>query len=100
MLNAPGMGWVLRGAPIFGGILWVWIFVLLLRDGFTDLHERLTRPRWKGPERARAAMMIPVRALMLAGVAALGAGLTTIGLVVNFGALLNVIELIRNGIAN
>ncbi len=97
LLNAPGMRWVLSGAPYFGGVLWLWIFVLLLKDGFNDLVERLTRPRWRGPDRANALVMIPLRALMLAGVAALGSGLTTAGLVFNLGALLNIIQLIRQG---
>lgn len=97
LISAPGMGQVLRVAPIFGGVLWVWLTVLLWRDGFNDLIERLTRPRWKGPERARSVLMLPLRALMLAGAAGLAAGFTTLGLVFNLGVILNIVNATRTG---
>lgn len=95
LLNVPGMGTLLRAAPLFAGALWLWLVALLWKDGFNDLWERLTRPRWKGPERAHAAMMIPLRALMLMGVAGLGAAMTTLGLLFNIAIVLNIINAAR-----
>lgn len=97
LISAPGMSQVLRVAPIFGGVLWVWLTVLLWRDGFNDLVERLTRPRWTGSERARSALMLPLRALLLTGVAGLAAGFTTLGLVFNIGVILNIVAATRSG---
>ena len=97
LISAPGMSQVLTVAPIFGGILWVWLTVLLWRDGFNDLYERMTRPRWKGPEKARSALMIPLRAVMLIALAGLAAGFTTVGLVFNIGVVLNIVNAARSG---
>jgi hypothetical protein len=92
LLNVPGMGTLLQGAPIFGGALWLWLLFLLWKDGFTDLYEQLTRPRWRGTSRAHTLMMIPMRALMLAGAAALGAAMSTLGLLFNIAVILNIVN--------
>ena len=73
LLSVPGMPLALRLAPLVAVVVWIFITVNLWRGGFTDLTERLSRPRYAGPERARAVMMIPLRALMLAGVAGFAA---------------------------
>lgn len=99
LISAPGMDLVLTVAPIVGGVLWIWLTVLLWRDGFNDLFERLSRPRWQGAERARSAVMIPLRAIMLTGVAGLAAGFTTLGLVFNIGVVLNIVNAARNGLS-
>lgn len=90
LLAVPGMSTLLEFAPLFGGALWLLLTVILWRDGFNDLFEQVTRPRWAGEARARAIAMIPLRALLLSGVAALGATMTTIGLAFNFAILLNI----------
>lgn len=90
LLAVPGMGTLIDFAPLFGGVLWLLLTVLLWRDGFNDLFEQLTRPRWKGAARAHALAMIPLRALLLSGVAALGSAMTTLGLMFNLAILLNV----------
>ena len=99
LLDAPGLSVTIRWAPVFGGILWLWLTVLLWRDGFNDLAEQLTRPRWKGRERARAIAMLPVRALMLTGVAGIGAAMTTLGLLFNLAVILNIVAAIRSATA-
>ena len=90
LINLPGMDLLLRLAPILGGALWLLLTTLLWKDGFNDLFEKLTRPRWKGNQRAQAAIMVPVRALMLTLAAALGAGVTTLGLLFNLAIILNI----------
>lgn len=90
LLAVPGMGTLLEFAPIFGGALWVLLTTLLWRDGFNDLAERLVRPRWSGAERLQALAMMPLRAVLLMGVAGLGAFMTTLGLGFNLAILLNI----------
>jgi len=95
LLSVPGMPLALRLAPLVAVVVWIFITVNLWRGGFTDLTERLSRPRWAGPERARAVMMIPLRALMLAGVAAFAAVMTVLGLLFNAAVILNIIQAVR-----
>lgn len=95
LIGVPGMGVVLALAPYGAGALWLLITVSLWRGGFTDLTERLTRPRWAGPERARAAAMIPVRAVLLVAVAAIGAAMTTLGILFNLAVILNIVAALR-----
>jgi hypothetical protein len=85
----------LRLAPLVAVVVWIFITVNLWRGGFTDLTERLSRPRYAGPERARAVVMIPLRALMLAGVAAFAAVMTVLGLLFNAAVILNIIQAVR-----
>jgi hypothetical protein len=65
---------------------------LLWKDGFNDLFERFTRPRWTTAQRLATLAMIPWRAVMLTLAAALGAALTTLGLLVNIGVILNLVR--------
>lgn len=95
LLSVPGMPLALRLAPLVAVVVWIFITVNLWRGGFTDLTERLSRPRWAGPERARAVMMIPLRALMLAGVAGFAAVMTVLGLLFNAAVILNIIQAVR-----
>jgi len=95
LLSVPGMPLALRLAPLVAVVVWIFITVNLWRGGFTDLTERLSRPRYAGPERARAVMMIPLRALMLAGVAGFAAVMTVLGLLFNAAVVLNIIEAVR-----
>ncbi|MEP3073580.1 hypothetical protein [Maricaulis sp.] len=95
LLSVPGMPLALRLAPLVAVVVWIFITVNLWRGGFTDLTERLSRPRYAGPERARAVMMIPLRALMLAGVAAFAAVMTVLGLLFNAAVILNIIQAVR-----
>lgn len=95
LLSVPGMPLALRLAPLVAVVVWIFITVNLWRGGFTDLTERLSRPRYAGPERARAVVMIPLRALMLAGVAAFAAVMTVLGLLFNAAVILNIIQAVR-----
>lgn len=95
LLSVPGMPLALRLAPLVAVVVWIVITVNLWRGGFTDLTERLSRPRYAGPERARAVMMIPLRALMLAGVAGFAAVMTVLGLLFNAAVILNIIQAVR-----
>ncbi len=95
LLSVPGMPLALRLAPLVAVVVWIFITVNLWRGGFTDLTERLSRPRYAGPERARAVMMIPLRALMLAGVAAFAAVMTVLGLLFNAAIVLNIVQAVR-----
>lgn len=95
LLSVPGMPLALRLAPLVAVVVWIFITVNLWRGGFTDLTERLSRPRYAGPERARAVMMIPLRALMLAGVAAFAAVMTVLGLLFNAAVVLNIVQAVR-----
>ena len=95
LLSVPGMPMALRLAPLVAVVVWIFITVNLWRGGFTDLTERLSRPRYAGPERARAVMMIPLRALMLAGVAGFAAVMTVLGLLFNAAVILNIIQAVR-----
>lgn|GEM_PF-2021065 len=95
LLAVPGMALAFRIAPIVAVAVWIFVTVNLWRGGFRDLTERLNRPRWAGPERARAAMMIPIRALMLAGVGAFAAVMTVLGLLFNAAVVLNIIQAVR-----
>lgn len=90
LLAVPGMSTLISFAPLFAGALWLLLIVILWKDGFNDLFERLTRPRWAGSARLHALAMIPLRALMLAGVAGLGSAMTTIGIMFNIAILLNI----------
>ena len=96
LLAAPGMETALRIAPVVAGAIWLFITVSLWRGGFTDLVEKITRPRWAGRERARALAMLPVRAVLLMLVAGLGTLMTMLGLMFNVAVILNVVELIRS----
>lgn len=95
LLAVPGMALALRLAPVVAAVVWIFVTVNLWRGGFRDLTERLTRPRWAGQERARAMMMIPLRALMLAAVGAFAAVMTVLGLLFNAAVVLNIIEAVR-----
>lgn len=95
LLSVPGMPMALRLAPLVAVVVWIFITVNLWRGGFTDLTERLSRPRYAGPERARAVMMIPLRALMLASVAAFAAVMTVLGLLFNAAIILNIVQAVR-----
>ncbi|WP_291841736.1 hypothetical protein [Maricaulis sp.] len=97
LLGLPGMALALSFAPWVWGVIWIFITVSLWRGGFVDLVEKLTRPRWAGPERVRAVMMMPVRALMLALVAALAATVTTLGIGFNTAIVISVVQAIRGG---
>ncbi|MFY0636399.1 hypothetical protein [Maricaulis maris] len=97
LLNLPGMDVAIRLAPIVWAVIWVMLTVLLWRGGFTDLIEKLTRPRWAGPARVEAVMMMPIRALMLTGVAAVTGIITTLGIGFNAAVILGVMQAIRAG---
>ncbi|WP_417481858.1 hypothetical protein [Maricaulis sp.] len=92
LLDAPGMAPLLEAAPLLGLVLWVLLVALLWRDGFNDLAERFTRPGWTMTQRLATLLMIPVRGVMLAIAAALGAALTTLGLLINIGVVLNLLR--------
>ena len=92
LLSAPGVGTLLEYAPIFGGALWVWLTVSLWRGGFNDLIEQMTWPGRSGAQRFHAGVMMPVRAISLSLAAGLGAGVTTLGIVVNIAVILNVVS--------
>ena len=83
---------LLQAAPLLALALWALLVALLWRDGFNDLFERFTRPGWTLAQRLATVLMIPLRGLMLAAAAALGAGLTTLGLLINIGVVLNLIR--------
>lgn len=91
LLDVPGMGTLLEFAPIFGTALWILITTLLWRGGFRDLAEQVARPNKALGGRSRALMMMPLRALLLAGVAAIGAFTTTLGLGFNIAIILNIV---------
>ncbi|WP_297732389.1 hypothetical protein [uncultured Maricaulis sp.] len=97
LLDLPGMDIAIRLAPVVWGVIWVLLTVLLWRGGFTDLVEKLTRPRWAGPERVHAVMMMPLRALLLSGVAAITGVATTLGIGFNVAIVLGVVQAIRAG---
>ncbi|MDF1768026.1 hypothetical protein [Maricaulis sp.] len=97
LLNLPGMDVAIRLAPIVWAVIWVMLTVLLWRGGFTDLIEKLTRPRWAGPARVEAVMMMPIRALMLTGVAAVTGIITTLGIGFNAAIILGVMQALRAG---
>ena len=97
LLDLPGMGLALSIAPYVWGLVWILVTVALWRGGFVDLVEKLTRPRWAGPERVRAVMMMPLRALMLTLVAALAATVTTLGIGFNTAVVISVVQAIRSG---
>lgn len=95
LLAVPGMALAFRMAPVVAVAVWIFVTVNLWRGGFRDLTERLNRPRWAGPERARAVMMIPLRAVMLAGVGAFAAVMTVLGLLFNAAVVLNIVQAVR-----
>ena len=97
LLDLPGMDLALKFAPLVWAAIWIFITVSLWRGGFTDLMEKLTRPRWAGPERVRAVMMLPVRAVMLALVAALAATISTLGIAFNAAVIVGVVQAIGAG---
>jgi hypothetical protein len=99
LLSAPGVSTLLDYAPIFGGILWVWLTVSLWRGGFNDLVEQLTWPDRSGAQRLRASVMLPVRALSLALAAGVGAGVTTLGISINIAVILNVVSVTTSAFA-
>lgn len=92
LLDAPGMAALLKIAPLAGGAVWLVVTALLWKNGFNDLFERFTRPRWSFTQRIATLAMIPWRAAMLALAAGLGAALTTLGLLVNIAVILNLIR--------
>ena len=92
VLNAPGMARLLEAAPLVGGAMWILIIALLFKGGFNDLFERFTRSRWTAAQRLATAAMIPWRAVMLMLAAGLGAALTTLGLLINIGVILNLLR--------
>ncbi|WP_339741016.1 hypothetical protein [uncultured Maricaulis sp.] len=89
LLEMPGIAGLLELAPVVGGAIWALLTALLWRNGFGDLFERFTRSRWSTAQRAATVLMIPGRALLLTLAAGLGAGLTTLGLLINLAVLLN-----------
>lgn len=95
LLSVPGMALAIRLAPHVAVIVWIFVAVNLWRGGFTDLVERLTRPRWAGRERVRALVMIPVRAAMLTLVAGFAAAMTVLGLLFNAAVVLNIVQAVR-----
>ncbi len=97
LLAVPGMGLALKAAPFAGVALWLLITVSLWRGGFRDLTERMTRPRWSPREKLHATLMLPVRAVLLAGVAALAAVMSLLGLMFNVAVVLNLINLVKAG---
>ncbi|RKR03612.1 hypothetical protein [Maricaulis maris] len=97
LLDLPGMGLALKIAPLVWAVIWIFLTVSLWRGGFVDLVEKLNRPRWAGPERVRAVMMMPLRAMMLALVAALAATVTTLGIGFNVGVVMGVVQAIQGG---
>lgn len=97
LLDLPGMDLALKFAPLVWAVIWIFITVSLWRGGFTDLTEKLTRPRWTGRERVRAVMMMPVRAVMLALVAALAATISTLGIAFNAAVVVGVYQAISAG---
>ncbi len=97
LLDLPGMDAAIRLAPIVWAVIWVLLTVLLWRGGFTDLVEKLTRPRWAGPARVEAIIMMPIRAVMLSGVAALTAVATTLGIGFNTAVILGIVQAVRTG---
>ena len=92
LLAAPGMKLLLELAPIAGVAMWVLITALLWKDGFDDLFERFTRPRWSTAQRLGTVVMIPGRAIMLTLAAALGGTVTTLGLLINIAVILNLLR--------
>jgi hypothetical protein len=92
LLDAPGMAPLVGIAPLIGTAVWILVAALLWKDGFNDLFERFTRPRWTTAQRLATLAMIPWRAVMLTLAAALGAALTTLGLLVNIGVILNLVR--------
>lgn len=96
LLSVPGMALALKFAPYAAAAIWLVIAVNLFRGGFRDLAERLTRPRWAGAERARAALMLPLRAVLLTAVAGFAAAMTVLGLLFNAAVVLNVVQLLRS----
>ncbi|WP_417478403.1 hypothetical protein [Maricaulis sp.] len=92
LLDAPGMAPLVKVAPLLAVVLWSLLAALLWRDGFNDLFERFTRPGWTLLQRLATLLMIPLRGLMLAAAAAIGAGLTTLGLLINIGVILNLMR--------
>ena len=97
LLDLPGMGLAITVGPVVWLVIWLFLSVCLWRGGFIYLVEKLTRPRWAGAERARAVMLMPVRAVMLTLAAALAATITTVGLAFNLAIVISVIEAIRGG---
>lgn len=92
LLDAPGMAGLMEAAPLAGVTAWILITALLWKDGFDDLFERFTRPRWNAAQRLATLAMIPWRAVMLTLAAGLGAALTTLGLLINIGVVLNLVR--------
>lgn len=92
LLDAPGMAPLVELAPLLAITLWVLITALLWKDGFNDLLERFTEPRWSLAQRAGTLAMIPWRAVMLSAAAAIGGALTTLGLLLNLAVILNAVR--------
>ena len=91
LLEVPGLAGLLKVAPVIGVAVWILLTAVLWRNGFGDLFERFTRPRWNSAQRAATLLMIPGRALLLMLAAGLGAALTTLGLLINLGVILNLV---------
>ncbi|SDM80819.1 hypothetical protein SAMN04488568_12317 [Maricaulis salignorans] len=92
LLELPDIAGLLAVAPVIGIAAWILLTAVLWRNGFGDLFERFIRPRWSMTQRAATLLMIPGRALLLTLVAGLGAGLTTLGLLINLGVILNLVR--------
>ena len=97
LLDVPGMGLALKAAPFAGVAVWLLITACLWRGGFRDLTEKMSRPRWSPRDKLHALMMMPVRAVMLAGVAAIAAAMSLIGLMFNVAVILNLLNLLKAG---
>ncbi len=92
LLDAPGMAPLVEAGPLVGITIWILIAALLWRNGFNDLFERFTRPRWSAGQKLATLAMIPGRAVMLTLAAALGAALTTLGILINLAVILNLVR--------
>ncbi|WP_417489776.1 hypothetical protein [Maricaulis sp.] len=92
LLELPDVAGLLAVAPVIGIAAWLLLTAVLWRNGFDDLFERFARPRWSLTQRVATVLMIPGRALLLALAAGLGAGLTTLGLLINIGVILNLLR--------
>lgn len=92
LLDSKGITPLVELAPLVGITMWILITALLWKNGFDDLFERFTRPRWTLPQRLATLALIPGRALMLMLAAALGAAVTTVGILINIGVVMNLVR--------
>mgnify|MGYP003638032692 CR=1 FL=1 len=92
LLDSKGLAPLVELAPLVGITMWILITVLLWKNGFDDLFERFTRPRWTLSQRLATLAMIPGRAVMLMFSAGLGAAVTTLGILINIGVVMNLVR--------